>query len=96
MKLGNYEQALQDFNTAERKNFPDICALALSRGIVKRLMKDYEGALHDFRIAYDGLDSTDRVSLLFPSSNGVLNGPSNCCCVSRLEKFVFFLLVLFA
>jgi hypothetical protein len=79
LKLGNYEQvrlstlysifrffllqALFDFDAAERKGFQDFCSLALSRGVVKRLLKDYQGAIKDFMLAYDHLDSSDRVGV---------------------------------
>lgn len=61
LKLGNYEQALTDFNSAELKGFQDHCSLCLSRGMVKRLLKDYQGAINDFEIAYDHLDVSDRI-----------------------------------
>lgn len=51
-KLGNYEQALIDFNVAESKNFSDVCSLHLSRGAVKRLLHDFSGAIQDFNNAF--------------------------------------------
>jgi tetratricopeptide (TPR) repeat protein len=88
LKLGNYEQALQDFNSAEMKGFQDYCALTLSRGTVKRLLKRYDGAIQDFQLTYDNLDPSDRVKfiifflLLF-----------SCCFIffqiCRWEKFEF-------
>jgi lipoprotein NlpI len=69
LKLGNYEQALQDFNSAEMKGFQDYCALTLSRGTVKRLLRRYDAAIQDFQLTYDNLDPSDRVNniiFIFP------------------------------
>jgi hypothetical protein len=53
---------------------------------VKRLLKDYQGAIRDFVLAYDHLDSSDRVSLMV-----VFFVSLSFITFNRLEKFVFFL-----
>lgn len=59
MKLGDYEQALQDYDQAEWKGFADRCSLLLSRGNVRRLLKDNAGALQDYLSALEILKNTD-------------------------------------
>eukprot|EP00981_Chlorochromonas_danica_P004577 scaffold912_cov187-Ochromonas_danica.AAC.55 len=61
-KLGNYEQALNDYNYAESKGFEDMCALLLSRGSVKRLLRDIKGAASDFATVYDLIPEKDVLS----------------------------------
>lgn len=61
-KLGNYEQALMDFNTAESKQFEDKCSLFVSRGHVLRLLGNCLEAQKNFQDALELLDSTDMVS----------------------------------
>lgn len=51
-RLGNYEQSLLDYNLAESKQFADMGSLYLSRGIVKRLLRDLKGALQDFAAGF--------------------------------------------
>eukprot|EP01034_Spumella_vulgaris_P021885 gene21885-27961_t len=60
-KLGNYEQALSDFNLAESKQFEDMCSLLVARGGCRRLLGDSAQAGNDFRQAYQLLEKTDKV-----------------------------------
>ena len=63
MKLGDYELALQDYDQAEFKGFSDRCSLLLSRGNVRRLLKDNAGALQDYLEALEILKKTnDKIS----------------------------------
>lgn len=67
-KLGDYEQALMDYDYAESKGFEDMCALYLSRGSVRRLLHDISGALSDFSAVYKLISSGDRVRPISPAS----------------------------
>lgn len=60
-KMGNYEQALADYNLAQDKQFEDMCALCIARGSVRRLLGDSKGATADFQNAYTLLDEKDKV-----------------------------------
>jgi hypothetical protein len=43
------------------KGFQDFCALHIARGMTKRVVKDYHGALSDFEQALEHMDSADKV-----------------------------------
>ncbi len=75
-----------DFNSAELKGFQDYCSLSLSRGVVRRLLKDYDGALKDFQLAFDHLDPQDRVR-----SCKYYNFCYFTLIMSRLGKFEYYL-----
>lgn len=64
VKLGNYEQALQDYNQADTKGFHDRCSLLISRGMVHRLLQDHHTAIEDFQAAAECMDIHDRIGLL--------------------------------
>lgn len=61
-KLGNYEQALADFDLAEQKKTEDMGALLAARGNCKRLLGDSQGAALDFSGAYQLIERNDKVS----------------------------------
>lgn len=56
---------MQDYNQAELKGFQDFCALLIARGMTKRVVKDYHGALTDFQSALEHMDKADKVGTLF-------------------------------
>jgi tetratricopeptide (TPR) repeat protein len=58
MKLGNYEQALQDYHQAELKGFPDKISLLLARGIIYRLLHQHLEAIAEFNLAIKCMDLT--------------------------------------
>lgn len=60
-KLGNYEQALADFNQAAARHFDDMCSLHIARGSAQRLLGRSVEAGHDFHEAYLLLDRGDTV-----------------------------------
>jgi len=60
-KLGNYELALKDFDTAEQHNFSDHCSLLIARGQVRRLLSQSEAAEADYHAAYEMMDKSDKV-----------------------------------
>eukprot|EP01035_Chromulina_nebulosa_P017430 gene17430-22982_t len=60
-KLGNYEQAINDYNYAETKSFPDLYTLYTSRGMVHRLRGRSDEAIIDFDKALVLLDSKDKI-----------------------------------
>lgn len=71
-KLGNYEQALNDYNYAESKGFDDRAALYLSRGSVKRLLHDITGALGDFTAVLKLVVDQDKVCQMHACSVSVV------------------------
>lgn len=50
-KLGNFEQAIYDYEVAETRHFVDAVNLQLSKGMVAKLMHDYEYAIEAFTAA---------------------------------------------
>jgi hypothetical protein len=55
-------QALQDYDQAQARNFNDTVALLISRGMTKRVVKDFRSALKDLFLALDHMDKDDKVS----------------------------------
>ena len=60
-KLGNYENALEDFNIAEEKKFSDLRALYSSRGSVYRMLGNSKRAIKDFMKALKLFDSNNKL-----------------------------------
>lgn len=56
-KLGNYELAIQDYNTADEKGFDDMVSLCMARGTLNRLIGQYRAATKDFDRALNHLKS---------------------------------------
>lgn len=44
-------QAIEDYNLAEAKKFPNLCALNIQRGTVHRLLGSSDAACKDFEKA---------------------------------------------
>ena len=59
-KLGNYEQALQDYNMAEDKDFSDKLSLYTSRGMILRMLGQSHFARADFERALTLLEKLER------------------------------------
>lgn len=60
-KLGNYENALDDFNLAEDKKFSDLRALYSSRGSVHRMLGNSKRAIKDFMKALKLFNSNNKL-----------------------------------
>eukprot|EP01038_Epipyxis_sp_PR26KG_P007639 gene7639-10398_t len=61
-KLGNYEQAIADYNLAQEKQFEDLASLFMSRGGVYRLLGNTLQACQDFSAALELIPPDDKVS----------------------------------